>query len=99
MLRRPCYSPGMAKRVNARDPKQRLGTLLDDVRLTGTEYVIERASQPAAVIIPVETYRRYQQAREEAFDRIEALRQQLAENEDPTELEAAIVEAAREVLH
>ena len=98
MPRWPCYPPGMPKHVNARDAKQRLGTLLDDVRLIGTEYVIERASKPVAVIISVETYRRYQQAREEAFDRIEALRQQLAENEDPTELESAIIEAAREAL-
>lgn len=87
----------MSKRVTAGEARQRLGMLLDDVRLTGAEYVIERAGRPVGVVIPVEAYQRLQRERAAAFDRVEALRQRLADSVPEEDLQAAIDEATREV--
>ncbi|MEX2540621.1 MAG: hypothetical protein WD314_02400 [Trueperaceae bacterium] len=41
----------MAKRISAIKARQALGTLLDDVKLTGAEYLIERDGKPTAAVI------------------------------------------------
>jgi PHD/YefM family antitoxin component YafN of YafNO toxin-antitoxin module len=86
----------MAKRVAAVRARQTLGTILDDVRLTGAEYVIERDGRPMAAIIPLSTYERYLRERDDASDRIESLRRRLADAVPVEELEATIAKAARE---
>jgi prevent-host-death family protein len=87
----------MAKRVAAVKARQTLGTILDDVRLTGAEYVVERDGRPTAAIVPLSTYERYRRARTDAFDRIEALRNRLAEAVPIEDLEEAIAEASHDV--
>lgn len=87
----------MAKRIAAVKARQALGALLDDVKLTGAEYVIERDGRPTAFVVSVEAYQRYQHGRGEAFDRIEALRERLGRTAAADDLEALIDEAAREV--
>ncbi len=77
--------------MNAR---QQLGKLLDDVKFKGSEYIIEKNGQPAAVMIPVERHRQYLQTRESDFNRVETLRAKL--KGDPT-LERDLEEAATEV--
>ena len=87
----------MTKRIAAVKARQNLGALLDDVKLTGAEYLIERDGKPAAAVVSLEAYHRYQRARSEAFDGVEALKQRLARSAAADELDALIDEAAREV--
>ena len=48
------------KRISAVEARRRFGTMLDEVKHQGTEYVIERDSRPAAVVISLEAFQRYQ---------------------------------------
>ena len=80
-----------AKTVSAMNARQQLGRLLDDVKFKGSEYVIEKNGEPAAVMIPVERHQQYLQTRESDFKRVEALRAKL--KGDPT-LEEDLEEAA-----
>lgn len=88
---------GMAKRIAAVKVRQSLGSLLDDVKLTGAEYLIERDGEPTAAVIPIQVYQSYLVTRGGAFDRIEELRRRLAQSPSPIELEAVIVESEREI--
>ena len=54
------------ERTSAVEAQQRLGTLLDEVKLKGAVYVIERASRPTAVVVPLETYQKYLDVRDRA---------------------------------
>ena len=87
----------MAKRIAAVKARQNLGALLDDVKLTGAEYLIERDGKPAAAVVSLAAYQVYQEARSEAFDRVEALRERLARSAAADELDALIAAAARGV--
>ncbi len=85
------------KRTSAVEPRQRLGAMLDEVKLKGAEYVIERDSRPTAVVIPLETYQRYLDIQRQAFDRIEAVRERLADEISTSDLERLIDEALVDV--
>ena len=85
------------KRISAVEARRRFGTMLDEVKHQGTEYVIERDSRPTAVVISLETFQRYQEARRQAFDRVEAIRERLADEIRASELEAWIDEASSDV--
>lgn len=87
----------MVKRVPALKARQQLGTLLDDVRYRGTEVIVERSGRPVAVVVPIEAYERYRRLREQAFDRIDAVRERLAGELRPRDLEALVEEEARTV--
>lgn len=87
----------MTKRIPAVKARQQFGTLLDDVRLRGTEYLIERGEKPVAMMVPLEQYQRFQAWRQDAFDRLEGVRDQLAQQIDAAELETLIEEAVQEV--
>ena len=85
------------KRISAVEARRRFGTMLDEVKHQGTEYVIERDSRPAAVVISLEAFQRYQKARRQAFDAVEALRERFADEISTSELEAWIDEASADV--
>jgi prevent-host-death family protein len=91
----------MIRRIPAVEARQRFGTLLDEVRLRDDEVVIERDGKPAAVMVSLETYKRYQElrerAREEAFAYFQSVRDELAEKISEAELEQLIEEASEEV--
>lgn len=78
--------------VAAVDARKRLGSILDDVRLRGTTFVIERDGRPAAAVVPLSVLDRLDQEREAAFRRIDALRESIAERVSGTEFEAALNE-------
>ena len=82
------------KKVSAMNARQQLGRLLDDVKFKGSEYVIEKNGQPAAVMIPVERHRQYLQTRESDFGQVETLRAKL---KGDSALERDLQEAAAEV--
>lgn len=85
------------KRISAVEARQRFGSMLDEVKLRGAEYVIERDSRPTAVVVPLETDQQYLEARRLAFDRVEAVRERLAEEIPASDLERRIDEASTEV--
>ncbi len=87
----------MLKRVPALKARQQLGTLLDEVRYRGVEVIVERGGRPVAVMVPVEAYERYRRLREQAFGRIDALRERLARELNRRDLEALIEEETRTV--
>jgi len=87
----------MVKRVPALKARQRFGSLLDEIRYRGTEVIVERGGRPAAVMVSVEAYERYRRLREQAFDRIDALRERLARDLGPSDLEALVEKEARTV--
>jgi hypothetical protein len=59
--------------------------------------IVERDGRPVAVMVPVEAYQRYRRLREQAFDRIGALRERLAGGLNPLDLEALIEGETRTV--
>ena len=87
----------MLRHISAVDARRRLGALLDDVARTGAEYVIERAGKPVAVIIPIQVYEKLTKDRDDAFDRVEALRKRLSQTATAEDLEEAIDDAAESV--
>lgn len=87
----------MVKRVPALKARQQLGTILDEVRYRGTEVIVERGGRPVAVVVSVEAYKRYRRLREQAFDRIDAVRERLAGQLSSGNLEALVEEEVRTV--
>lgn len=87
----------MVKQIPAVKARQQFGTLLDEVRLRGTDFIIERDGKPMAAVISTENYERYQKLREQFFDSLEALSDEVAQKVGQEELLTAIDEAAAEV--
>lgn len=57
----------MEKVINAVLARQQLGQLLEEVYYQHNAVVIERAGRPMAVLVPVEQYRQWQEARAGLF--------------------------------
>lgn len=87
----------MVKQIPAVKARQQFGSLLDEVRLRGTDFIIERDGKPMAAVISTENYERFMKLREQFFDSLEALADDVAEKVSQDELLAAIDEAALEV--
>ena len=89
----------MRTTVSAGDARKRLGSMLDDVRLRGTTFIIERDGRPAAAVVPLELLEKLDQQRGAAFRRIDALRERIAERVTAQEFEDALsyeLEAVRD---
>ena len=86
----------MVKTVSAQKARQRLGRLLDDVHRNGDQYVIERAGQPIAAVVPVWLLEERLARKKKFFDHIEEIWQR---NRDvpPEATESEVAEAIREV--
>ncbi|MBE0431037.1 MAG: type II toxin-antitoxin system Phd/YefM family antitoxin [Dehalococcoidia bacterium] len=87
----------MLKRISAQKARQRLGELMDEVRIRGDRYLVERGNRPMVAIIPVEEYVTWEKLRTDTRHKIQQVRDR---NKDvaPETLEAEIreaVEAAR----
>jgi len=54
----------MEKRVGMTQVRQDLAHIVDDVKYRGRDYLIMRYGEPAAVIVPVDVYERWQRERE-----------------------------------
>lgn len=76
------------------------GTLLDRVFYRGESFVVEKAGEARAVIVPIREYkdmvRRKQAARERFWEMTQELRKRL-EPYEPEEIQAAIDEAIEAV--
>ena len=82
----------MEKMINAVAARQNLGQILEEAYYKGNSFVIERASRPMAVVIPIGQYRQWQMRREQFFALIDQV-QERTRRVPVAELEDAIGEA------
>ena len=87
----------MVKQIPAVQARQQLGSLLDEVRFRGTDFVIERDGKPMAVVISPEAYAQYQRAREQFFYSLEETAAEIGQEMSQEAFEALINEAHEEV--
>lgn len=78
--------------MSAVEARKRLGSILDEVRLRGTTFVIERDGRPAAAVVPLSVLDKLDQEREASFRQIDELRERIAERVSGAEFEAALNE-------
>ena len=86
----------MLKKISAQKARQNFGELMDEVRLRGDRYIVNRGEKPLVAVIPVEEYVAWEQARERLYSRIVQMRQANAERESSL-LEQQIKEALEAV--
>lgn len=86
----------MEKTISALDVRRKLGQLLEEVYYQGSQFIVERAGKPMAVIVPVSQYKQWKERRERFFAMIDEVR---AKNEDilPEVIEAEVEEAIQTV--
>ena len=86
----------VSRTVSAQEARRKFGELLDKAFYRRESFVVERAGEPKAVIVPMSEYNEMQRLREEArkrlFARIDQTQAQLAAR-DPDAFEAIIQEA------
>lgn len=82
--------------IAAQEARRRFGELLDKADYRRESFLIERAGQAKAAIVPIAEYNEMLRLREEArkrlFARIDETQKQLADR-DPEEIEATLQEA------
>lgn len=86
----------MLKKISAQKARQNFGELMDEVRLRGDRYIVNRGEKPLVAVIPVEEYVAWEQARERLYSRIVQMRQANEEKESSL-LEQQIKEALEAV--
>ncbi len=65
----------MLKKISAQKARQNFGELMDEVRLRGDRYIVNRGAKPLVAVIPVEEYIAWEQARERLYSRIVEMRE------------------------
>jgi prevent-host-death family protein len=84
------------KTIAAQEARRRFGELLDKADYRRESFLIERAGQAKAAIVPISEYNEMQRMKQEAkkrlFARIDKVQKRLA-NRDPQKIEAVIQEA------
>jgi len=86
----------MLKKISAQKARQNFGELMDEVRLRGDRYIVNRGEKPLVAVIPVEEYVAWEQARERLYSRIVQMRQANEEKQSSL-LEQQIKEALEAV--
>ncbi len=86
----------MLKRISAQKARQRFGEMMDEVRLRGDRYIIERGNRPMVAVMPVEEYVAWEKIREKLYEKIRQIRErgqgveaEVLENEIREAVEAA----------
>ena len=79
----------MLKKISAQKARQNFGELMDEVRLRGDRYIVNRGQKPLVAVIPVEEYLAWEQARERLYSRIVVMRDR-TRREDAQTLEQEI---------
>lgn len=65
----------MLKRISAQKARQRLGEVMDEVRLKGDRYIVERGNRPMVAMIPIEEYDAWEKSRERFYKRVRQIRE------------------------
>jgi len=71
----------MLKKISAQKARQNFGELMDEVRLRGDRYIVNRGEKPLVAVIPVEEYLAWEQARERLYSRIVLVRERTRREE------------------
>lgn len=86
----------MLKKISAQKARQSFGELMDEVRLRGDRYIVNRGDRPVVAVIPVEEYLAWEQARERLYSRILEMRER-NRMQDAQQLEEEIRQAVAAV--
>ena len=65
----------MLKRISAQEARKRFGELMDEVRLKGDRYIVERGNRPMVAVIPVEEYATWEKVRERLYKKVSQIRE------------------------
>jgi len=71
----------MERRLGVTEARKELARIIDEVKYKGENYIIIRHGQPAAALVPIEVYRRWQREREDLFAAIRSMQGSNAEAE------------------
>lgn len=86
----------MEKKLGITNARQAFSTLVDRVQHRGDIYVISRHGEPAAVLVPLEVYRRWKEQRERLFEAIRSI-QRANLGADPEQVMRDVLEAQRAI--
>ncbi len=84
----------MEKTISAMEARKNFGQLLEETHYQGKVFVIERATKPMAVLVPLEQYHQWQLRREQFFALIDQA-QERTRQVPAAELEEIIAAAAQ----
>ena len=65
----------MLKRISAQEARQRFGEMMDEVRLKGDRYIVERGKRPMVVVVPLEDYAAWEKAKEGLRTKLSMIRE------------------------
>jgi len=68
----------MLKKITAKEMRVRLGEVMDQVRLKGDRFIVERNGRPMAAVVPLEVNEAYERDREYFFQLIRTIQQKNA---------------------
>ena len=82
----------MLKKISAQKARQRFGELMDEVRIRGDKYIVERGNRPMVAVIPVEEYVTWEKIRADLYGKVKQIRERNQDIESEV-LESEIREA------
>ena len=88
----------MVKKVTAIKARQNLGQVMNEVSLTGDDYIIERAGRPMVAIISMDKYEILKKDRELVSEALDKIWKKM-KKEKPNAIESAINEAVKSARH
>ena len=88
----------MVKKVTAIKARQNLGQVMNEVSLTGDDYIIERAGRPMVAIISMDKYEILKKDRELVSEALDNIWKKM-KKEKPNAIESTINEAVKSARH
>jgi prevent-host-death family protein len=86
----------MKRELGITEARKQFASIVDEVKYRGDNYVILKRGEPAAAIVPMDVYRRWQEERERLFDVIREIQEQ-NQGADPDEVMAEVLQAQQEI--
>ena len=86
----------MKRELGVTEARKQFASIVDEVKYRGDNYVILKHGEPAAAIVPMDVYRRWQEERERLFDVIREIQEQNLDA-DPDEVMAEVLQAQQEI--
>ena len=86
----------MERRLGITEARKQLARIVDEVQYKGANYIIVRHGEPAAVVVPIDIYRRWKKEREKLFEVIRSV-QAANKGADPNEVMREVLEAQQSV--